>query len=226
MFLLACLALSAPVRIWPLGDSITGSPGCWRALLWRKLQDDGYTDIDFVGSQSPQGCGFPFDGEHDGHPAYLITNMAKGVYYDSTTIDDWLAIANPDIAMIHLGTNDCWAGKTTDETIEAFTFVLDKIRGNNPKVYILLCQILPLNPSGGSSCPECPDRVIGLNKRLATWAKEHDSASSPIVLVDQWTGFNPDTDTDDGAHPNSNGNEKMATKFLAPLEAAIDAKGK
>jgi len=33
---------ATPVRIMPLGDSITGSPGCWRALLWNRLQSTGY----------------------------------------------------------------------------------------------------------------------------------------------------------------------------------------
>jgi chitodextrinase len=28
---------ATPLRIMPLGDSITGSPGCWRALLWQHL---------------------------------------------------------------------------------------------------------------------------------------------------------------------------------------------
>ena len=37
---------AGPVRIMPLGDSITGSPGCWRALLWNQLQAAGFTDKD------------------------------------------------------------------------------------------------------------------------------------------------------------------------------------
>src|SRR5262245_1105259 len=43
-------AAAAAVRIMPLGDSITGGPGCWRALLWDRLQRNGFTDIDFVGT--------------------------------------------------------------------------------------------------------------------------------------------------------------------------------
>ncbi len=43
----------------PLGDSITGNPGCWRALLWNRLQTNGFTNIDFVGTQPPPGCGSP-----------------------------------------------------------------------------------------------------------------------------------------------------------------------
>ena len=47
------------VRIMPLGDSITGSPGCWRALLWQDLTDAGYTNIDFVGTLPPAGLRLP-----------------------------------------------------------------------------------------------------------------------------------------------------------------------
>ena len=32
--------VAASTRIMTLGDSITGSPGCWRALLWRHLRDE------------------------------------------------------------------------------------------------------------------------------------------------------------------------------------------
>src|SRR4051794_2628057 len=31
-------AATSTVRIMPLGDSITAGPGCWRAMLWNKLQ--------------------------------------------------------------------------------------------------------------------------------------------------------------------------------------------
>ncbi len=57
-------AAAEPVRIMPLGDSITGSPGCWRALLWNQLQSAGHTDIDFVGTLPAQGCGVAHDGDN------------------------------------------------------------------------------------------------------------------------------------------------------------------
>src|SRR5512138_851793 len=56
-----------PVRIMPLGDSITGSPGCWRALLWNRLQSAGFTNVDMVGTLPAQGCGIPYDGDNEGH---------------------------------------------------------------------------------------------------------------------------------------------------------------
>jgi lysophospholipase L1-like esterase len=114
-----------------------------------------------VGSLPPQGCGFTYDGEHDGHGGALIVTMSK-----SAEFDGWLNIANPDIAIIHLGTNDCWGGHPTAETIDAFTTILGRIRAKNPKVYVLLAQIIPLSPRGGSLCAECPNRVIALNTAL------------------------------------------------------------
>src|SRR6185436_16710479 len=81
-----------PVRIMPLGDSITGSPGCWRALLWNRLQSNGFTSIDFVGTQPPQGCAVPYDGDSEGHGGILGTNMA-----DQNQLPAWLSATRPDV---------------------------------------------------------------------------------------------------------------------------------
>ena len=79
-------AAAAPVRIMPLGDSITGSPGCWRALLWNQLQNAGHTNIDFVGTLPPQGCGVAYDGDNEGHGGILATNIA-----DQNQLPAWLS---------------------------------------------------------------------------------------------------------------------------------------
>jgi hypothetical protein len=88
------------VKIMPLGDSITGSPGCWRALLWNNLQNTGYTNINFVGTlNNSSACGIPFDGDNEGHGGYLATNIAN-----QNLLPGWLSATNPDIVMMHLGT--------------------------------------------------------------------------------------------------------------------------
>ena len=85
----ALSAAAAPVRIMPLGDSITGSPGCWRALLWNRLQNTGYTDIDFVGTLPRQRLlRSPYDGDNEGHGGFLATNIA-----DQNQLPPWLAAA-------------------------------------------------------------------------------------------------------------------------------------
>jgi hypothetical protein len=65
---------ATPVRIMQFGDSITAGPGCWRAKLWHRLQNSGYTNIDFVGSQSDGGgCnpGYSYDFDHERHATVL-----------------------------------------------------------------------------------------------------------------------------------------------------------
>src|SRR5688500_16606735 len=93
-------ASAAAVRIMPLGDSITGSPGCWRALLWNRLQGNGITDIDFAGTLPPQGCGVTHDGDNEGHGGFLATNIAN-----QNQLPGWLSATRPDIVIMHLGTN-------------------------------------------------------------------------------------------------------------------------
>ncbi|WP_319018735.1 cellulose binding domain-containing protein [Microbispora sitophila] len=119
------LSAAAPIKIMPLGDSITAGPGCWRALLWDRLQRTGYTDIDFVGTQTGRGCSVQHDGDHEGHGGFSATGIA-----DNDQLPPWLAATKPDIVLMHLGTNDMWdAGfqKMADRWYPALTKVLDGI---------------------------------------------------------------------------------------------------
>src|SRR5688500_15151682 len=134
---------AAPVRIMPLGDSITAGPGCWRAMLWNRLQTNGYANVDFVGGVSGGGCnyGYSYDVDHEGHGGYSATGIA-----DNNQLPPWLAAARPDIVLMHLGTNDMWGGYIpTDTKIAAFTKLVGQMRANNPNVKILVAQIIPMS---------------------------------------------------------------------------------
>jgi hypothetical protein len=123
--------------------------------------------------------------------------------------------------MMHLATNDCWSARTTSVILTAFGKLVDQMRANNPKMKILVAKIIPMNPTGGSACAECPQRVIELNNALPAWANSKTTSQSPITLVDQWTGFNTVTDTSDGVHPNDAGNQKIAARWFPPLSALL-----
>ncbi|KAK0702126.1 SGNH hydrolase-type esterase domain-containing protein, partial [Lasiosphaeria miniovina] len=200
----------------PLGDSITGSPtkqGCWRALLWRKLQAAGVTNTKFVGTLPAQGCGFTYDGANEGHGGFLATGIVA-----NKQLPGWLAQTHPDVVMMHLGTNDVWNNKPADDILAAFSAMVDWMRASKPGMKILVAQIIPMNPP---NCKDCGARVVALNKAIPAWAANATSPASPVTVVDCWTGFDPAKDTGDGVHPNSAGNEKMATCWFAPLVAAI-----
>jgi lysophospholipase L1-like esterase len=204
------------VKVMPLGDSITGSPGCWRQILWSRLQTTGYTNVDFVGSLNDStSCGTLYDGDNEGHGGFLATNILS-----QNLLPGWLSAALPDVVMMHLGTNDVWSSIPTATILTTYSGLVDQMRASNPKMRILVAQILPMNPSG---CTTCAQGVIDLNAAIPAWAASKSTAASPITVVDQWTGFNTATDTADGVHPNAAGNQKMSDRFYPPLTAAVDS---
>ncbi|GAA0207540.1 hypothetical protein GCM10010492_01380 [Saccharothrix mutabilis subsp. mutabilis] len=202
-----------PVRIMALGDSITGSPGCWRALLDRDLRAAGHTDIDFVGTLPGQGCGFPYDGENEGHGGFLATNVA-----DQNQLVGWLAQTHPDVVLMHFGTNDVWNNRSPATILAAFGKLVDQMRADNPDVQVLVAQIIPMNPA---NCAECAQRVVDLNAAIPGWAAAKSTARSPVTVVDQWTGFSTSADTGDGVHPNASGDRKIAGRWFPAVVNAL-----
>ncbi|WIN00779.1 SGNH/GDSL hydrolase family protein [Actinoplanes oblitus] len=193
-----------------LGDSITGSPGCWRALLWQKLPAER---VDFVGTLPGQGCGFPYDGENEGHGGYLVTNVAS-----QNLLAGWLAATDPDVVLMHFGTNDAWSNLPTSTILAAYTTLVGQMRASNPGMRILVAKIIPMNPS---TCADCAQRVVELDAAIPAWAAGLTTAGSPITVVDQWTGFDTATDTYDGVHPNDAGNVKIANRWYPAVAAAL-----
>lgn len=206
-------ATAAPVRIMPLGDSITGSPGCWRALLWNRLQSTGYRNIDFVGTLNQRGCPQAHDGDNEGHGGELVTNVAN-----RNLLPGRLAATRPDIVVMHFGTNDVWSSVSTDTILAAYTKLVQQMRASNPNMKILVAQLIPMNPSG---CTGCAQRVTALNARIPGWARATSTSRSPVTVVDQWTGFNTASDTYDGVHPSASGNEKIAARWYPALTTAL-----
>ena len=196
-------------RIMPLGDSITGSPGCWRAILWNDLASYGYRNLDFVGTLHAQHCGQQHDANNEGHGGYLATQIAN-----NNLLPGWLQNTNPDLVMMHLGTNDIWSNVSTQNILNAYTKLVNQMRARNPRVTLLVAKIIPMNPSG---CGSCAERVVNLNNAIPNWAAGLSTSQSPIIVVDQWTGFNTYTDTTDGVHPNDSGNYKIARNWLNAL---------
>jgi lysophospholipase L1-like esterase len=212
------MSAAAPVRIMPLGDSITAGPGCWRPKLWQRLQSSGYTNIDFVGGVSDGGgCnpGYAYDFDHEGHGGYSATGIA-----DNNQLPPWLSAARPDVVLMHLGTNDMWGGYIPTATkLAAFTKLVGQMRASNPAVKVVVAQIIPMS---AGACATCPADVVALNAAIPGWAAGLTTAQSPIVVADLWTGFDAIADTGDGVHPNDAGFTKMANAWFPVLARVLD----
>ncbi|MBV1936261.1 cellulose binding domain-containing protein [Streptomyces sp. BV286] len=213
----ASASAAAPVRVMPLGDSITGSPGCWRALLWNRLQSTGYTNTDFVGTLGHQGCAQAHDGDNEGHGGELVTNVA-----DQNLLPARLSATRPDIVVMHFGTNDVWSSIAPDRILAAYTTLVQQMRASKPDMKILVAQLIPMNPT---NCTGCTQRVVDFNARIPDWARATNTSRSPVTVVDQWTGFSTAADTYDGVHPSATGDEKIAARWYPALTAALDQSG-
>ncbi|GAB3655920.1 SGNH/GDSL hydrolase family protein [Glycomyces tarimensis] len=203
-----------PVRVMPLGDSITGSPGCWRGKLWDLLTDAGH-EIAYVGSQArecPPSEAAPF---HEGHGGVRVTEAVAG-----GDARRWLEMNTPDVLLMHFGTNDLWRSVPQDRVLEAYTAVVEDLRELNPEAVVLVAQIIPLHPMSG--CGDCPERAIDLNAAIPRWAAALSTEASPITVVDQHTGFDPVGDTTDGVHPNEQGSVKIAENWFDALDPILD----
>ncbi len=201
---------SAPKKIMLLGDSITqgsAKTGNYRQPLYRLLQHGGYS-IDFVGSLNTEyGVTLPstaYDPDHEGHWAWRADEVL-------TRINGWAQTAKPDIILLHLGTNDVGSGQSIKGTVQELRDIIDVIRNANPCVVVLVAKIIPLKHFLAGK------RIPIFNKALESLL-ELNTKDSPIVLVDQFTGMDPDKDLYDGVHPNNAGAQKMAQKWYLALQ--------
>jgi lysophospholipase L1-like esterase len=202
------VTLLPTVRILPLGDSITQGSSrrrSYRYPLWTKLIDAGI-GFDLVGSQNSNPLGNPswpdykglsFDQDHEGHAGWRADQILND-------LPDWLQGYTLDIVLLHIGTNDVFDGQDTQSTVDEIEEIIDLLQEDNPKVIVLLARLIPLANSNKNQ------GIIDLNSRIDGVAATQTTPESPVIVVDQNSGFDTKQDTYDGIHPNEEGEEKIA----------------
>ncbi|KAI0517822.1 carbohydrate esterase family 3 protein [Xylaria bambusicola] len=213
--LASAVAAQNILRYMPLGDSITEAV-CWRALLWEKLQSTEFASVDWVGSSNliDNNCGNTrYDRDSEGHSGFLAINIAN-----SGQLVGWLQANPADVVTMHLGTNDIgWLNPPVDQILATFTRLVGVMRDSNPKIKIIVAQIIP------STNVIWNTAITNLNQAIPAWAQGLNKTESPIWVVDQNTGIDPVADLRDGLHPNLAGDEKMANVWYPGLINALRA---
>ena len=135
---------------------------------------------------------------------------------------------NPaDIVIIHSGHNlnktelvlDSAGLATVINTAETATRSMITIcRNTNPKVRIILSKVIPAGKLPKYSY------IPAMNTRLGEIAAELNTPAQPVIIVDQETGFDWQTDTisSDLVHPNASGAAKMAAKYFSALVPLLE----
>lgn len=202
----------APLRVICIGDSITQADHetySWRYALWEGALKNGKS-LDLVG---------PFRKNYNGNPEWP---KVKGVAFDADHASQWGWTANKvadhlpgwlekveaDVALIHLGTNDLLLGQGAASTLKDLQNITRTLQKDNPKMRILLAQIMP-----SASSRDFTGFNAALLKVAPTWSTE----GSKVEVVDCFTGFDVENWTYDGLHPFGRGEEFLAARFAEAL---------
>ncbi len=203
------IPVSTPIKIMPLGDSITDGynvPGGYRIDLWQHLLDRGHT-IDFVGTQTNGPDALP-DKEHQGHSGWRIDELQQGVA-------EWLRQTQPDLVLLVIGTNDIVQSYEIEEAPDRLDSLLDKIFQAAPDTRILVGSIPPIDQ------PLLNQRVEAYNQAVAERVRRRHDRGDRVLFVDLYAELTPN-DLADGIHPNREGHRKIAKTWDTALTEILE----
>lgn len=198
------------LRVLPLGASSTvgvGSPGTagYRLPLWERLTADG-VPVDFVGSRSSGPAALP-DRDHEGRSGWTAARMAP-------MAGAWALAADPDVVLLHAGTNDLLAGASAATTEAALDRLLDRVFAAAPDTHVIMAGVwAPL--------PQQRVERSRLDRLLPGLAARHRAEGHSVEYVGT-AGLVPPTGTADGLHAGARAYRAIAGMWGDRIEAWID----
>lgn len=192
-----------------VGDSITEGGdyfSSYRPLLRDQLRAAGYA-VEFVGTRRSETPSGPL--AHEGYGG-------KNTEWLAQNVPDHFRAHPADIVLLHSGHNHTVEEKPVPGIVAATEELIAAFRTTNPRVTVLLAQVIPAGKLPKYSyLPE-------LNAALAHLAARLDAPAQRVILVDQASGFDWQTDTvTDMVHPNARGAAKMAGVWFAALTRVL-----
>lgn len=211
-----------PIRIMPLGDSITQGVGSssneshqisYRKYLWDRLNNSGYS-INFVGSQTQGYAVSPsFDYNHEGYAWWTTQNIANNIY--------GFLVNNPcDIILLHIGSNDVSPNQSNSSSVAGLNNILNYIdyyeRDYNHPIRVVLTTIIQRTTYHQT--------LRDYNRNLINLANARIANGDKITLIDMEYGAGlTNNDYADGAHPDNSGYYKMSTAWYNALRNILPA---
>jgi len=186
-----------------IGDSITqGAANLhYRCYLLNMLKSTGH-NFDSVGSQNSGEANC--DADHEGHSGWKANDIIL-------ELPAWAHTYNPDIALVHIGTNDIWRGENAESTAVEISEIVAILQEANPNIVIFVAGIIPLIIENRN------EEVKVLNTLLKGYVEFASTEFSKVIYVEQHTDFNLNN-LPDGVHPNSAGASEMALRWFKALQ--------
>jgi lysophospholipase L1-like esterase len=198
------------IRIMPLGDSITFGEGSsyyggYRVTLWKDLQA-AHVHITFVGSKDSGPAILPTQA-NEGHPGARIDQISDHVV-------PWLHQYQPQIILLHIGTNDILQNYSVDTVLTRLQHLLIQITTTLPHAVVIVAQIIPLEKFGRDG------EVIAYNKAIPGMVHHFEQQGKLVEYVDMYD-IVPISDIPDQIHPNNQGYNLMASVWFTALKPIL-----
>ncbi|MFI9544785.1 ricin-type beta-trefoil lectin domain protein [Streptomyces sp. NPDC052016] len=200
---------TTPLRVMPLGDSITWGVGSstgngYRGPLWNKLAADGHL-LDFVGTVRG---GSMSDPDNEGHSGYRIDQIAA-------LADASLTRYRPNVVTLHIGTNDLQGASEVNTAIARLKSLVNQITADVPDATVLVASLVV-------STSASEERFRGAyNQATRQIVSDAQAAGNHVAYVDMSSLTT--ADLADPLHPNDAGYQKMADAFHRGVQAADSA---
>jgi hypothetical protein len=222
------MSAAAPLKIMPLGDSITygvSYDGGYRVELFKDFGSDP-NKVVFVGSQTNGSTYLPTspvnETHHEGHSGWTIKNspeLGRSGLYESTA--GWLNTYNPDLILLMIGTNDVNKNYQVSTAPDRLDQLISLIFQTKPKVNLIVGNLTPIDDavnqyaSDGQSNP----RVNAFNLTVPGIVQHHhDDLGQNVYFCDIHSRLALN-DLYDGLHPNAGGYNKMGDAWYAAIQA-------
>ena len=230
--LISCLALllvcdspvqaqtPPPVRVMPLGDSITQgccsgttTEGGYRNKLYYLLTAKGF-NLDFVGSLLDFNNPVLPDRDHEGRPGSRINDLRQN-------IASWLKYSeDPDVILLNIGTNDFYNGSSVAAALDSIRNLIVDLSSLRPHAKIIVSSLLPRTDT-----VERMQLHERFNEALPAMISEQAALGRQVSFADIHAAVSPEYLTADGVHPTLAGYDMMADGWLPAIQQVITPLG-
>ncbi|MCW0212802.1 MAG: SGNH/GDSL hydrolase family protein [Pseudonocardia sp.] len=194
------------LRVMPLGASSTegiGSPATagYRGPLLAALDRDGVA-IDYVGSLRSGPAGLR-DRDNEGHSGWTLERMTP-------VVAGWVRKAEPDVILLHMGTNDIGSGASGAVVADRLDRFLDEIDSASPATHVIVAGVWAKFPNRASARAELARLTPGV-------VAKHTARGQSVRYVDN-TNLLDARDFTDSLHANARGYGKIAAMWATEIE--------
>ncbi|MCP5101257.1 MAG: hypothetical protein GY943_37405, partial [Chloroflexi bacterium] len=216
---------SSDIKILTVGDSITLGDGSenghgYRQLLYVNLRNAGI-DVDFVGPYADP-ISDTIDLDHG-------SSAGKGGNFFSPKIETWLTNNEPDIVLLHVGSNDITTNYTQTGRIEPILNNIDQYESDeNTAVPVILAQIINRAClETNTNCQIRSNQTDDLNANLAAMMLARTDYNNNLTMINMEDDANliytlaPTGDFYDDMHPVDSGYQKMADEWQNSISGLL-----